>query len=121
MLPCILPRASDCYPFSKVTSVVDDMRSRQCGCLRGIVGRAIVIARFAYVGIVPRQMDVRGFVAAVAATGLRETTHRTSASARLYPPGAHPGLPAGLCSRRMRLGAIGGQAGVIEIHPHLCE
>src|SRR5437660_10151725 len=60
------------------------------------------------------------FVAIVTDTGLRKTALILLASARLYPPGAHPGLPAGLCSRRMGLGAIGGQSDVIEIHPHLC-
>src|SRR5438876_5054396 len=43
------------------------------------------------------------------------------ASARLYALAAHVGTPAGLGLRCMGLGAIGGQADVIEIDPHLCE
>src|SRR5207247_5457407 len=43
------------------------------------------------------------------------------ASARLYALAAHVGTPAGLGLRVMGPGAIGGQADVIEIHPHLCE
>src|SRR5207249_7630665 len=43
------------------------------------------------------------------------------ASARLYALAAHVGTPAGLGLRRMGPEAIGGQADVIEIDPHLCD
>src|SRR5437773_989510 len=83
--------------------------------------RQAIIPRFGYIAIESKPAFARGFTYDSHNFRSTKTGLDLCASARLYALAAHVGMPAGLGLRVIGPGAIGGQADVIEIHPHFCE